>query len=59
MEGLGQEAFYDTVLETLYVLYNDEIYLEVNDDYSDDPATQKEMAIKIAEKAIESLDKKL
>ncbi len=59
VEGLGQDAFYDTVLKNLYVLYNDEIYLEVNDDYSDDPATQKEIAIKIAEKAIESLDKKL
>ncbi|MGI6766232.1 MAG: hypothetical protein ACOX4R_03320 [Lentihominibacter sp.] len=59
VESLGQEAFYYTVLETLYVLYNDDIYLEVNDDYSDDPATQKEMAIKIAEKAIKSLDEKL
>lgn len=59
VEGLGQDAYYDTNKRTLYVLYNDEYYLEVADDYSNDPVTQKEMAIKIAEKALESLDEKL
>lgn len=59
VEGLGQDAYYDTNWGTLYVLYNDEYYLEMADDYSNDPVTQKEMAIKIAEKAVESLDEKL
>lgn len=59
VEGLGQEAYYNTALTTLYVLYNDEYYLEVSDRYSVDPAIQKEMSIKIAEKAVKSMDEKL
>ena len=43
----------------MYVLYNDEYYLEVRDNYFDDPATHKAMAIKIAEKAVERLSEKL
>ncbi len=59
VEGLGQEAYYDNVQYILYVLYNDEYYLEVRDNYFDDPATHKAMAIKIAEKAVERLSEKL
>ncbi|HHW95315.1 MAG TPA: hypothetical protein GX736_05270 [Mogibacterium sp.] len=59
VEGLGQEAFYDTTFKTLYVLYNDEYYFEVTDKYSADPATKKSIAIKIAEKAVKSITERI
>lgn len=55
VEGMGQDAYYDKVGYVLYVLYNDDYYLEVRDNCLDDPAIKKEMHIKIMEKALERL----
>ena len=59
VEGLGQDAYYNTGRDTLHVLYNDDYYLEVRDNCLDDPAKKKEIHIKIMKKALESLAKKL
>ena len=59
IEGLGQEAYYNNGRDVLHVLYNDDYYLEIRDNYLDDPAAHKETALKIAEKAIERLSEKL
>ena len=59
VEGLGQDAYYNTGRDTLHVLYNDDYYLEVHDNCLDDPAKKKEIHIEIMKKALESLAKKL
>ncbi len=59
VEGLGQDAYYDNIRNILYVLYNDDYYLEVRDNYFDDPVKHKETAIKIMQKALERLSEKL
>ena len=59
VEALGQDAYYDTSQHTLHILYNDDYYIKVSDDYSDDPVTRKETAIKIAKKALNRLSEKL
>lgn len=59
VEGMGQDAYYDNVRNILYVLYNDDYYLEVRDNYFDDPVKHKETAIKIMQKALERLSEKL
>lgn len=59
VEGLGQDAYYDNVGHVLYVLYNDDYYLEVRDNCLDDPVTKKETHIKIMKKALERLYEKL
>ncbi|NLL62728.1 MAG: hypothetical protein GX241_00540 [Ruminococcaceae bacterium] len=59
VEDLGQDAFWDTAGDTLFVLYNDDYYLNITDNVSKDSATKKAISIKIAEKAVESLSEKV
>ena len=59
VEGLGQDAYYDTDWNKLYVLYNDDYYLDISDNCLNPSAQKKEIHIKIMKKALESLAKKL